>query len=182
MSPSQNQSIAAVLPYVNAAADDDIHQSFDKIEREYELERQLAKEREQHQQTRDALQEQTSAVQRVQNERQIESVLREYPNLSAKAVADVTKLILQGDGGPLEQGKDGLLVEKYGTLQLPEFTRDYMKRNPHLMGTGNNAQPAPAALDRATMTALEKGRYIEEHGEEKYFALPCSPDPRQRKK
>jgi hypothetical protein len=157
-----------ILPFVHAEGDD-INASFDFAV-------QLKQEQAAHQKTRDALQH-------VQNEREIESVLREeHPTITAKAVADVTKLILQGDGGPLEQGKDGKLVEKYGTLQLPEFTRAYAKQNAYLLGTGNTQQSAPAALDRAKMSAKEKGQYIAKHGEEKYFALPCSPDPRQRKK
>jgi len=179
-SETVNTINSIILPSVHAEGDD-INASFDKIEHEIDLAFELKQARAELAKTRDALAEQTKASQRIANERQIESVLREYPNLSAKAVADVTKLILQGDGGPLEQGKDGRLREKYGLLELPEFTRNYVKRNAHLLGTGNTQQTAPAALDRATMSAKEKGQYIEEHGSEKYFELPLSkPVPKKK--
>jgi hypothetical protein len=100
-----------------------------------------------------------------------------HPSLTPKAVANVTALLLAGDGGELETDKHGKLRERFGTRGIAEVVTDYLRQNPHFLGS-DNAKSAPAAskLDRATMTAKEKGQYIEAHGSEKYLALPHSKD------
>jgi hypothetical protein len=170
MSPSQNQSITAVLPFVNAAAEDS--HEFDQIQREVDLEYQLAQERQAHERTRIALAEQTNASQRIANERQIEIALQAHP-LNPKAAKMVATLLLKGDGGELEQGKNGKLRDRHSLRSLDEVAADYLKENPHFSAShGQRQRTTGSALDRATMTTKQIADYIDQHGQEKYLALP----------
>jgi hypothetical protein len=166
-----------ILPFIHAEGDD-INASFDKIEREYELEQQLAQARADHEKTRAELQQQISAVQRVQSERQIEIALRKYP-ITPAAAKTVTELLLRG--GELEIGPNGKLREKTGMRDVDEVLSDLMKENPNFIPNGN-AQSAPPPLDKRTMTPKQIADYVEAHGQDAFHALPRSPDPRQRKK
>jgi hypothetical protein len=171
-SETVNTINSIILPFVHAEGDD-INASFNNIEREVDLAFELKQEREAHEKTRAALAEQTTASQRIANERQIERSLQAHSSLTQKAVANVTKLLLKGDGGELEQGKNGRLREKFGARNLDEVAADYLRQNPHFLGSNEESKKAGGpALDRATMSAKEKGQYIEEHGSEKYFELP----------
>jgi hypothetical protein len=157
---------------------DDLNKSFNKIEREYELEQQLTQARAETEKTRAELQQHIAAVQHVRNERQIEAVLRrKYPSINEKAIADVTTLFLKG--GELEVGPNGKLREKYGTRELPEYTQDFMKKNDNFIPNGN-AQSAPLPLDKRTMTPKQIADYVEAHGQDAFHALPRSKDPRTK--
>jgi hypothetical protein len=165
---------STILPSVFAEGD---NTNFDKIEREVDLQYALEQERAAHQQTRTALEEKTNAVQRAHHERQIERTLQAHPNLTPKALANVTALLLAGDAGELEPDKHGKLREKYGTRSLEELTQDYLKANPHFLGSGNaESARISSKPDRFRMTAKQKADYITQHGQEKYLALPFSKD------
>jgi Tfp pilus assembly PilM family ATPase len=171
---------STILPFVHAEGDN-LHASFDQIEREIDLAFELKRERAEHEKTRAALAEQTTASQRIANEREIERSLRAHPNLNPKAAANVTKLILQGDAGELEQDKHGKLREKFGARNLDEVAADYLRLNPHFLGSGNadSAQGA-SQLDKRTMTAKQIADYVEAHGQDAFHALPRSKDPRTK--
>jgi hypothetical protein len=171
---------STILPFVHAEGDN-LNESFAQIEREVDAEFQLKQERAAHEKTRAALAAQTAASQHIANERQIERILQAHPNLTQKALANVTALLLKGDAGELESDKNGKLREKFGTRSLDELTADYLRENPHFIGDGS-AESASAAskLDRAKMSTKQKADYISEHGQGKYLALPHGKDSRKK--
>lgn len=77
-----------ILPSVYAEGED-TNASFDRIQREVDLEFQLKQERAENEKIRRTLADQISASQRLHNERQIERTLLTHPKLNPKAVAQV---------------------------------------------------------------------------------------------
>jgi hypothetical protein len=175
-SETVNTINSTILPFVHAEGDN-LNASFDQIEREVDLAFQLKQERAEHEKTRAALQEQTSAVQRVHNERQVEIALQAHP-LSPKAAKTVATLLLKGDGGVLEQGKNGKLRDSGSLRTLDEVAADYLKENPHLLGQNAEGKKAVPPLDKRTMTPKQIADYVEAHGQDAFHALPRSKDPR----
>ncbi len=163
-----------ILNHIHAQADESMSESFDKIERELELENQLKSERAAHEKTRAALAAQTTAAQRLNQERQIEQLLQSESKLTTKAVATVTQLLLKGDGGELEVDGKGKLREKFGTRSLEELAQDYLKINPHFSGGEDSAISAAPKLYKAEMSAKQIADFINAQGRDAFHALPRS--------
>jgi hypothetical protein len=170
----------AVIATIHATEENDssLRKYLSEVEHEIGLEEQLAQERAEHAKTRTALAYQTLAVQRVQNERQIESVLREYPAMTPAATRDVVNLLLHGDGGELEVDGKGKLRAKYDMRPLPDVVSDFLKANPKFKDA--DSAPAPPLLDKRTMTPKQIADYVEAHGQDAFHALPRSKDPRTK--
>ena len=180
MSLNRSESISTILPFVHADRDD-LNESFDKVEREVDLEFELKQTRADLKKTRSALAAQTAVSERISCERQIEAALQEYC-LTPEAAKTVVKLVMKGDGGPLELNAKGQLVEKFGPRRLPEFLQDYLRVNDHLLGTDKEGKKVgPPALDKRTMSAKAIADFIEKNGQAAFHALPSSPDPRKTK-